>query len=293
MLLPCITLALGFHGVATRPGVSAIRASPRARVALSNALTLDGVAERLKMDVVDLVENVIGLESRDQRFGIRVVGAELERGPSGSLGIELVEMLRATQATDTRGLVLVSSVDAARFVSDAQLEPGDTVCAVGPAGGELVRVEGLNYDETVNAIGAFADEQRVKLVVKRLVERSTIKVTAELPNGETTSFETLAGSNLRMSLIQRDIKIYDARTRRFDMPYAKGDCAGEGLCGTCLVNVQAGAELLSKPDGIERELLDKRPVSWRAACRTVVGADNEAGELRVRLQPQADFEDER
>jgi ferredoxin len=129
-------------------------------------------------------------------------------------------------------------------------------------------------------------------VVKRLVRRATIKVNVQLPNGDSLQFEALAGSNLRMLLLQRDIKLYDSRTRRFDQPYARGDCGGEGLCGTCLAAITKGAELLSAPDSDEQLLLRKRPASWRAACRVVVGAKNDPGEICVRLSPQSQFEDE-
>ncbi|KAJ1624933.1 hypothetical protein T492DRAFT_598131, partial [Pavlovales sp. CCMP2436] len=120
----------------------------------------------------------------------------------------------------------------------------------------------------------------------------TITVNVQLPNGESQQFEALAGSNLRMLLLQRDIKLYDVRTRRFDKPYARGDCADEGLCGTCLAAITKGADLLSVPDSTEQLLLRKRPASWRAACRVVVGTKNEPGELCVRLAPQTQFEDE-
>lgn len=254
--------------------------------------SLDELARTFKMEVFDLDAAVVGLDSRSQEYGIRVVGAELQRLPSGSLGLELVEMYAAPR--DARGLVLVENAGAARVLNlpAGGLLAGDAICAVGPLGGELVRVEGLNYEETVGAISRFADAPRVKLVVKRLVRRATVRVRVELPDGSAQEFDALAGSNLRMLLLQRDIKLYDPRTRRFDQPYARGDCAGEGLCGTCLAAVASGAELLSPPDGTERLLLEKRPVSWRAACRVVVGADNVAGDLAVRLSPQSRWPDE-
>ena len=35
-------------------------------------------------------------------------------------------------------------------------------------------------------------------------------------------------------------KVYDPKTLRYDQPYATGNCAGEGTCGTCFVEVGVG-----------------------------------------------------
>jgi len=79
-----------------------------------------------------------------------VIGSTIARLPNGSLGIELVEMFSAP--TDTRGLVLVAAdVSKANIIVGGQLLAGDAICAVGVEG-ELVRVEGLNYDATVEAL---------------------------------------------------------------------------------------------------------------------------------------------
>lgn len=100
------------------------------------------------------------------------------------------------------------------------------------------------------------------------------------------------------------------------MPYSTGDCgkffplsfilslctkpdffvcistAGEGLCGTCLVAMEKGAELLNPCLGVEEMITRGRPLSWRASCRAVVGFNNEGGTVRLRVQPQTQFEDE-
>lgn len=33
-------------------------------------------------------------------------------------------------------------------------------------------------------------------------------------------------------------QVYDPKTLRYDQPYATGNCAGEGICGTCFVEVR-------------------------------------------------------
>ena len=40
----------------------------------------------------------------------------------------------------------------------------------------------------------------------------------------------LTGSNLRKEMLRQNIPVYDRKTKRFDQPYAVGDCAGEGMC---------------------------------------------------------------
>lgn len=63
-----------------------------------------------------------------------------------------------------------------------------------------------------------------------------------------------------------------------------------GLCGTCLVQVLQGKELLNKPDGVEEMVLKKwQAPTWRLGCRCVVGAINEPGFVKFKLQPQKPF----
>jgi hypothetical protein len=56
-----------------------------------DGVTLEGVYRRLKLEVLDLDEGVVGIESRDPRFGIEIVKVvDIPRAPS--LGLELVEV---------------------------------------------------------------------------------------------------------------------------------------------------------------------------------------------------------
>lgn len=71
-----------------------------------------------------------------------------------------------------------------------------------------------------------------------------------------------------------------------------GSPSGEGLCGTCLVQVVEGMDTLNPKDGLEELILRGRPVSWRASCRCVVGYDNKPGYLKIQTQPQTGMEDE-
>ncbi|CAN0355495.1 unnamed protein product, partial [Hapterophycus canaliculatus] len=85
--------------------------------------------------------------------------------------------------------------------------------------------------------------------------------------------------------------VYDPKTLRYDQPYATGNCAGEGTCGTCFVEVQEGAELLTPPDREELMLLSrgKLPVRWRLSCKLIVGRENKAGAVKVKAVPQAEW----
>jgi hypothetical protein len=56
-----------------------------------DGVTLEGVYRRLKLEVLDLDDGVVGIESRDPRFGIEIVKVvDIPRVPS--LGLDLVEV---------------------------------------------------------------------------------------------------------------------------------------------------------------------------------------------------------
>ncbi|CAJ1955280.1 unnamed protein product [Sphenostylis stenocarpa] len=83
---------------------------------------------------------------------------------------------------------------------------------------------------------------------------------------------TCGGQKLRKIMMDTNIELYG--------PYARAllNCAGGGTCGTCLVEVLEGHELLSPRTDKEKKLLKKKPKNWRLACQTVVGeADSRGG----------------
>jgi hypothetical protein len=55
-----------------------------------------------------------------------------------------------------------------------------------------------------------------------------------------------------------------------------------------------GMSHLNKVGPQESSIMTKHPATWRAACKTVVGADNQEGtSLRIRVHPQTSrMEDE-
>merc|ERR1719453_2253971 len=129
-------------------------------------------------------------------------------------------------------------------------------------------------------------------MMKRLVPRATVKVRVTASDGSDLGvFEAPAGANLRMEFLRRGLpkeEIYDSQTMRFDaIGNAGSNCGGEGSCGTCLVAITQGFDLVSPAAGTEAKALAKqgRPTRWRWSCRTVVGSENRGGNVRVQLRP--------
>jgi ferredoxin len=63
-------------------------------------------------------------------------------------------------------------------------------------------------------------------------------------------------------------------------------CGGGGQCGTCIVEVLEGEELLDERNDTEQKKLKKKPASYRLACQTNVGNGENAGTLRFRTKPK-------
>ncbi|KAI3498187.1 hypothetical protein L1887_33956 [Cichorium endivia] len=58
------------------------------------------------------------------------------------------------------------------------------------------------------------------------------------------------------------------------------NCGGGGSRGTCIVEVVEGTELLNERTNTELKYLKKKPESWRLACQTIVGnEENSAKEI--------------
>ena len=156
-------------------------------------------------------------------------------------------------------------------------------------------LEGLNLDNTINVMSRFGEYKSVRLKVKRLVPRKVIKVALKGPQGEDAGELAVLsgyGVNLRTALNASNRKIYDDRTYRFDSPYERGDCGGEGTCGTCMVAILSGEELLNDKHRVEEKALlaKNAPPNYRWACRVAIGEkegdEEEEGEIVVKLRPQ-------
>lgn len=253
------------------------------------------MARRLKLEVFDLDEGIFGFDSQDPRYGIEVIHTTIPSiNTTGSIGLVLTEM---AGNTDGRGLVLVQDVAGVAAQAQPTIQVGDVITGIFVGDTFRERTTALNYDRTVEVIQAAKEAARggpIRLEINRLVPRAKIEV--EVEDGETGEhvrrIQALAGENLRTMLLRNGIKLYNFNTKRFDMPYAKGDCAGEGMCGTCLVEVNEGAEFLNPKDSMEILITKGRPARWRASCRAFVGFDNKPGTLQITTKPQSNSKNE-
>ncbi|XP_004138751.1 photosynthetic NDH subunit of subcomplex B 3, chloroplastic isoform X2 [Cucumis sativus] len=70
-------------------------------------------------------------------------------------------------------------------------------------------------------------------------------------------------------------------------PYGKlMNCGGGGSCGTCIVEILDGKDLLNERTNTELRYLKKKPESWRLACQTIVGNKENSGKVVVQRLPQ-------
>lgn len=99
-------------------------------------------------------------------------------------------------------------------------------------------------------------------------------------NSPVADFSLGSGTkNLRRAML-------DAKVPLYDMYGSLMNCGGGGSCGTCLVDIKEGGELLSEKTSAEDKFLKKRPETWRLACQTIVGDKTNAGTIVVRTMPQ-------
>ncbi|KAI5060265.1 hypothetical protein GOP47_0024685 [Adiantum capillus-veneris] len=99
-----------------------------------------------------------------------------------------------------------------------------------------------------------------------------------LPKADTIS----VGSGeklLRTVMNEQKLELYDL--------YGKiMNCGGGGSCGTCIVEVLEGSELLNERTDAEERYLKKKPGTWRLSCQTIVGDKTNSGKVVVQRLPQ-------
>ncbi|KAL9247352.1 hypothetical protein vseg_020793 [Gypsophila vaccaria] len=88
------------------------------------------------------------------------------------------------------------------------------------------------------------------------------------------------GQKLRDIMLDNDIDLYG--------PYGRPllNCGGGGTCGSCMVEVIEGKELLSRKTDTEKEHLKKKPKNWRLACQTTVGTPDSTGVVVIQQLPE-------
>lgn len=91
---------------------------------------------------------------------------------------------------------------------------------------------------------------------------------------------TVSGEKLLRNIMsENEIELYAA--------YGKVmNCGGGGSCGTCIVEIIDGKDLLNGRTITELRYLKKKPESWRLACQTIVGNKENSGKVVVQRLPQ-------
>jgi ferredoxin len=80
---------------------------------------------------------------------------------------------------------------------------------------------------------------------------------------ENTEIVVADGANLRFKALENRVDLYTLGGKLMN-------CGGYGQCGTCVVEVVAGAENLSPRTAVEERKLKKWPANCRLACQTLV-----------------------
>ena len=170
--------------------------------------------------------------------GLGVELLEVEGGRDDDLGITVATGLvpggnaaRAIATTDDAPDIMYGDIiAAAELVLDK--EGGDTEIAT-------ANTECLGSDATVAALATLLERRddrdsvrsaAMVLTLKRLLRRPDLRVKVQYPPEQGLPPETLRlqpGDNLRLSLLQRGIKLNDPLAQRYDGKQAGGNCGGE------------------------------------------------------------------
>jgi ferredoxin len=217
------------------------------------------------------------LGSSIPKYSQEVLEFQVDRGPEAALplGLDLEEYF-----TDRNGLglVLVGAVmpgGAAAAVTGPGFQPGDTIVAVGTSDEDVAKVEGRNIDTLVGALSQFAGKPTLRIWVKRMVVRSNVTVTVIDPFAtKKTELVIPSGRKLETALIDAGLSDPSSRTL---------SCEGNGVCGTCAVQVLQGADLLRPPSRSEIARVRFQPTGSRLACQARVGFMNQEGEVTIKL----------
>jgi hypothetical protein len=125
-----------------------------------------------------------GIELLDKSLASKIVKIQLSR--VGGLGLDLVEY---NVGKGDIGLVLVGDIlPDSNAAACKQFQIGDALQSVStvPKEGEepvVTRLEGLNFDSTVAALGEYSDYKEVVITVKRVIKRGEVLVQMVGPQG--------------------------------------------------------------------------------------------------------------
>lgn len=256
-----------------------------------SCLTPEEIGIRWKIQTFGRGRNIIRKELNciDQTFYSEIIKISLTRKQGDSLGLDLIET-RSNVVNEN--IVLISEI-IPNSIADVSggFRIGDAFVSIsGENTDQSVNLEGLTFDSTVNELSKFSNSNVINVRVKRLFKRKDINVSVIGPNDENAgNFTVLSGysMNLRQLLQEKSFKLYDDRQTRFDSAYQRGNCGGEGTCGTCIVAVMQGVDLLDNKLLIEENALANFPPNYRWACRVKVGTNPTiGGRIKIKLRPQ-------
>eukprot|EP01038_Epipyxis_sp_PR26KG_P009769 gene9769-13140_t len=229
-----------------------------------------------------------GLVCKDKNYFIEVIKIKSLSKVNG-IGIDLIEVALIDKK---HGIVLINDIiPGSNADKCGLLQLGDIITSV-IIDNNTINVEGMNFDELIKVLGSISTNE-FDIIIKRLSPRKEVKVEIVGPQGEFVTECTVLsgyGTNLRALLQSKNIKLYDERTSRFDSPYQTGNCGGDGTCGTCVVAVLEGKELLNEKVRVEDMALKKQfaPPNYRWSCRAQIAPETpkKGGSIKIKLRPQ-------
>ncbi|KAA0059320.1 photosynthetic NDH subunit of subcomplex B 3 [Cucumis melo var. makuwa] len=148
----------------------------------------------------------------------------------------------------------------------------------------LKRFRSLTFRRTqVRAVGTVPQSQSEAIDPEEppIVDLAFVN-SVLLPDGtpDVHFRRACGGQKLRNIMLDSNIDLYG--------PYSRFllNCAGGGTCGTCMVEIVEGKELLNPRTDIEKDKLKRKPKNWRLACQTTVGKPDSRGMLVVQQLPE-------
>ncbi|KAG2428046.1 hypothetical protein HXX76_012030 [Chlamydomonas incerta] len=105
-----------------------------------------------------------------------------------------------------------------------------------------------------------------------------VKLTINTKEGPTVELEVESGDKLRDVLMANKVDLYTTWGKVWS-------CGGGGQCGTCIVDVKSGADILTERTDAEKKKLSGKPESFRLACQTLVGDGENSGAVTIATKP--------
>lgn len=272
-------------------------------------LPLDQIAQEWSANVVpesSLRKTGIYLGAKSSKVIMAdTVKVVIPRRIGEGMGMELLEIAGGRE--DDLGITVINGIVEGGCADGSDVMVGDSIVQVAvrkirrDVGGtgtmsdveevDSVEVECFGYDKTVEAFGSLppaeSSDEVIVLTLKRLRRKPKVVVTLKYPPYEDvpdTIIELFAGENLRRAMLTRGVPLNDVLSKRFDNG-GTGNCGAEGTCGTCVVSVVKGNELLNSIGQQEAQILTKNP-RWRFACKAIVGDGYQEGEMTIHVNPR-------